>query len=53
LTVDETILLLEKNGVLVVPFGRSTIRAVAHLDIDDEDVTKVISAFEKVFPTTR
>jgi threonine aldolase len=53
LTVDETILLLEKNGVLVVPFGRTTIRAVAHLDIDDEDVTQAISVFGKVFSTIR
>jgi threonine aldolase len=48
-SVDESTLLLEKGGVLVVPFGRTTIRAVTHLDIDDEDVTLAIAAFEKVF----
>jgi threonine aldolase len=49
LSVDESTLLLEKSGVLVIPFGRTTIRAVTHLDIDDEDVTQAIAVFEKVF----
>ena len=48
-SVDESTLLLEKSGVLVVPFGRTTVRAVTHLDIDDEDVTRAIAAFETVF----
>jgi threonine aldolase len=48
-SVDESVLLLEQSGVLVVPFGRTTIRAVTHLDVDDDDVTKAISVFEKVF----
>jgi len=29
---------LESRGVLLVPFGRARIRAVAHLDIGDEDI---------------
>jgi threonine aldolase len=41
--------MLEKHGVLVIPFGGTTVRAVTHLDIDDEDVEKAISAFDKVF----
>jgi threonine aldolase len=49
LSVDRCILLLEEQGVLVVPFGRTTIRAVTHLDIDDEDVATAISVFESVF----
>jgi threonine aldolase len=48
-SVDECVLLLEKSGVLVVPFGRTTIRAVTHLDIDDEDVEQAVSVFEQVF----
>jgi threonine aldolase len=48
-TVDESVLLLEQSGVLVVPFGRTTIRAVTHLDIDDADIEKSVSIFEKVF----
>lgn len=49
LEVDECVLLLEERGVLVVPFGRTTIRAVTHLDIDDEDVGKAISVFAQLF----
>jgi threonine aldolase len=29
---------LESNGLLVVPFGEGLIRAVAHLDINDDDI---------------
>ena len=29
---------LESRGLLLVPFGRGRIRAVAHLDIDDDDI---------------
>ncbi|MEE9553732.1 MAG: GntG family PLP-dependent aldolase [candidate division Zixibacteria bacterium] len=29
---------LESKGLLLVPFGRGRIRAVAHLDIDDNDI---------------
>ena len=29
---------LQKNDVLLVPFGRARVRAVAHLDIDDHDI---------------
>ncbi len=49
LSVDEAILGLEKEGVLVLPFGRTTLRAVTHLDIDDGDIDRAVEAFEKVF----
>jgi threonine aldolase len=49
LSRDEAIIHLEREGVLVVPFGRTTIRAVTHLDIDDDDVDRAIQIFEKVF----
>lgn len=49
LTVDEAIIRLEQEHVLVVPFGRTTIRAVTHLDIDDDDLDRAIEVFEKVF----
>jgi threonine aldolase len=39
---------LERIGVLVVPFGPSTLRAVTHLDIGDEDLTRAIEAFRDV-----
>lgn len=49
LTVDECTILLEQRGVLVVPFGRTTIRAVTHLDIDDDDIARAVSVFKEVF----
>jgi threonine aldolase len=49
LSVDQATLLLEGEGVLVIPFGRTTVRAVTHLDIDDEDIEKSVEAFKKVF----
>jgi threonine aldolase len=48
-SVDQCTLLLEQHGVLVVPFGRTTIRAVTHLDIDDDDIEKSVDVFERVF----
>ncbi len=49
MTVEEVLLLLERKGVLVVPFGRTTVRAVTHLDIDDEDIERAIEVFREVF----
>jgi len=48
-SVDECVAGLERQGVLVVPFGRTRMRAVAHLDIDDGDIDRAIAAFETVF----
>jgi threonine aldolase len=48
-SVDECVVRLEKQGILVVGFGRTRMRAVAHLDIDDADVDRAIAAFETVF----
>jgi threonine aldolase len=47
--VDECVKLLEKQGLLVVPFGGARIRAVTHLDVDDADIDKAVSIFERVF----
>ncbi|MFZ1948066.1 MAG: low-specificity L-threonine aldolase [bacterium] len=48
-SVDQCVLLLEQRGVRVVPFGRTRIRAVTHLDVDDVDVDRAVSVFEQVF----
>jgi len=40
---------LKKEGVLVVPFGKTLLRAVTHLDVGAKDVEKAITAFRKVF----
>jgi threonine aldolase len=51
-TVDQAVLQLEKQGVLVVPFGRTRMRAVTHLDVDDADLDKTVRIFEAVFART-
>ena len=38
LNLDHFINKLKSMGVLVVPFGVSRIRAVAHLDVNDDDI---------------
>jgi len=40
LNLDSFINDLKSNGLLVVPFGVSRIRAVAHLNVDDDDIKK-------------
>ncbi len=39
---------LEEEGVRVVPFGPTDLRAVLHLDIDDDDVERAIRGFGRV-----
>jgi threonine aldolase len=51
-SLEECLIALEKEGVLVVPFGRTLLRAVTHLDIDDKDVETAISVFNKLFSTS-
>jgi threonine aldolase len=40
---------LKKAGVLVVPFGATTLRAVTHLDVSAADIDRAITVFHKVF----
>lgn len=40
--------LLRDRGVLVLPFGPNTIRAVTHRDITDKDIDIAIFAFRDV-----
>jgi threonine aldolase len=39
---------LEEAGVRVIPFGPSSLRAVVHLEIGDEDLDRAIAAFGRV-----
>jgi threonine aldolase len=50
INLDSFINDLKINGLLVVPFGNSRIRAVAHLNIDDADMEK---AAEILIKTTK
>lgn len=40
---------LKKRGVLVVPFGTTTLRAVTHLDVSTADIDHAVTIFHKVF----
>lgn len=40
---------LRREGVLVVPFGRRTLRAVTHLDVTTEQIDRAVSIFRRVF----
>lgn len=40
---------LKKEGVLVVPFGATTLRAVTHLDVSAADIDRAIAVFHKIF----
>lgn len=37
----------ERRGVRIVPFGNDAVRAVLHLDVDDEDLSAAIAVFEE------
>jgi acetylornithine/succinyldiaminopimelate/putrescine aminotransferase len=49
MSAEQCVMLLEKQGLLVVPFGGARIRAVTHLDVDDADIDEAVSIFERVF----
>jgi len=40
---------LAREGVLVVPFGATRLRAIAHLDVNKNDILSALRAFRKVF----
>ena len=40
---------LKERGVLVVPFGDMTLRAVTHLDVSKTDIDRAITAFRECF----
>lgn len=48
--VDKYIEKLANNGLLIVPFGAVSVRAVAHLNVDDEDIS---SAAEILIKTAK
>jgi threonine aldolase len=48
-TAITAIAALKQEGVLVVPFSATTLRAVTHLDVQTADIDRAIIAFRKVF----
>jgi len=49
LIVSAAVEALKKEGVLVVPFGAATLRAVTHLDAGRPDIDRAIGVFHKIF----
>jgi threonine aldolase len=51
LNLDIFINELKSNGLLIVPFGASRVRAVAHLNVDDEDIKNAAAILIKTAET--
>lgn len=49
LTVPAAIEALKKEGVLLGPFGATTLRAVTHLDVSRGEVERAAAVFAKIF----
>lgn len=49
LKATEALLMLEKEGILMVPFGPQTIRAVFHFQITDDDMNHLNTTFRRLF----
>lgn len=47
--VSDIVAALKEKGVLAIPFGRSKIRCVTHLDVNRGDITETIKIFREVF----
>ena len=47
--VTETLEKLREKGVLAVPFGKTKIRCVTHLDVNRDDIYRALEVFKQVF----
>jgi threonine aldolase len=47
--VGEVLEKLKKRGVLAVPFGKTKIRCVTHLDVNRDDIYRALEVFKQVF----
>ena len=48
-TPEEAVESLEKEGLRVVPFGKTVLRAVTHLDVNQKEIERSITIFNRVF----
>jgi len=48
-TTEELIATLKGQGLLVVPFGPMSLRAVTHLDVSDDQIDEACGIFKRVF----
>jgi len=53
LSEEEVRVRLEEHGVLVHAFGRDHLRAVTHLNVAADDISRAIEGFEKVIADIR
>ncbi len=51
ISADDLVGKLEEAGVLMFVFGENRIRAVTHLDLNDEDIEYAIETFRSVLPS--
>jgi len=49
LSVPAAMAALKNEGILVGPFGATTLRAVTHLDVSRADMERAVAAFAKIF----
>ena len=47
LSLDDVLKALAESGVLLVRFGPSRLRAVTHLDVDDEGIARALEVFSR------
>ncbi len=50
--VGEVLEKLKEKGVLAVPFGKSKIRCVTHLDVNRDDIYQALEVFRQVFESS-
>ena len=48
-TADEVLAALKAAGLLLVPFSKTTLRAVTHLDVSSEQIEQACAILKKVF----
>ena len=48
-TPEQAVEELKKEGLLVVPFGKTLLRVVTHLDVNKRDIEKTFKIFNKLF----
>ena len=51
--VEEVLEKLKEKGVLAVPFGKTKIRCVTHLDVNRDDIYKALEVFKQIFAPQR
>src|SRR5439155_27129624 len=51
-TAEDMLGRLKAEGLLLVPFGPATLRAVTHLDISNSEIEEACAILKKIFTTS-